>query len=87
MESMGDEMAGWGEFASAVGPETIKSRARQRAIIELLIDKGIFTADEFSARYDTVMSRDGVDIVHLIFGPEAADQAAREGLIDQLRDQ
>ena len=87
MSSELEDHAGWGEFASAVGPETIQARVRQRAIIELLIEKGIITGNEFNAKYDEVLVRDGLEIVGIIFGPEAAAQAARDGLIQQLRGQ
>ena len=74
------------DFFAAVGPEIILARVRQRAIIELLVDKGIITADEFNTRYDQVLSRDYLEITELIFGKEAADQARSERFLTDLKE-
>ncbi|GAC1433384.1 MAG: hypothetical protein NVSMB65_07210 [Chloroflexota bacterium] len=74
------------DFFAAVGPEIILARVRQRAIIELLVEKGIITSDEFNARYDQVLSRGYLEITELIFGKEAADQARNERFLSDLQE-
>jgi len=74
------------DFFAAVGPEIILARVRQRAIIELLVDKGIISADEFNTKYDEILARDYLEITELIFGKEAADQARSANFLHDLRD-
>jgi hypothetical protein len=74
------------DFFAAVGPEVILARVRQRAIIELLVEKGIISADEFNTRYDQILSRDYLEITELIFGKEAADQARSEEFLRNLQE-
>jgi hypothetical protein len=74
------------DFFAAVGPEVILARVRQRAIIELLVEKGIITADEFNARYDQILSRDYLEITELMFGKEAAEQAKSERFLRELQE-
>lgn len=74
------------DFFAAVGPEVILARVRQRAIIELLVEKGIISAEEFNAKYDQILSRDYLEITELIFGKEAAEVAKSEEFLRDLRD-
>ncbi len=74
------------DFFAAVGPEIILARVRQRAIIELLVEKGIISAEEFNGRYDQILARDYLEITELIFGKEAADEARNAGFLNDLRD-
>ncbi len=74
------------DFFAAVGPEVILARVRQRAIIELLVEKGIISAEEFNTKYDQILSRDYLEITELIFGKEAAEQAKSERFLHDLQD-